>query len=429
MNYIQNLLTFPRIELSANKAGLEKFLALWTNTFQPWFFFCWIHSASAAQISSKSPKPPHQQGLSTQRARLAHAWCVAHRGQRSISPAQGPEQGLKGCQPWCPYRHSFALPICSAALLRFGSQRESLCMRSPILAAAFPPTSADWGIPWSTAPLVRLPPLRPHSPLSSGVWWGAGWGRSFLCRARRRCTGSCRCRPSSTAGSGWSHSWRTPGFRTGLPAALGGRSRGERRWGTAAGDMEPHGALPRARRAGIRAPGPGRASERGRSALGSAIPRQWSRPCGDFLSFFFFCFNYPFFKSSLMAADSLPAPAKPLLYKPERSRSSPGQGGGHRSNGAATPGSPALTSGFDPSEIGLKRRGVRGKGWNPRRGAQRVEKGCVWLCRGAGEVGACQNSPLPKPTLGTRRGGFPKDSPGVEAGQGVYTPTLILNAR
>lgn len=151
-----------------------------------------------------------------------------------------------------------------------------------------------------------------------------------------------------------------PAFGQVFQQLWGGRSRGERRWGTAAGDMEPHGALPRARRAGIRAPG-GQASR-------AVQPSEVQFPGSDrgrvviFFLFSFFCFNSPFLKSSLMAADSLPAPAKPLLYKPERSRSSPGQGGGHWSNGAATPGSPALTSGFDPSEIGLRRLGVRGKG-------------------------------------------------------------------
>lgn len=85
-----------------------------------------------------------------------------------------------------------------------------------------------------------------------------------------------------------------PAFGQVFQQLWGGRSRGERRWGTAAGDMEPHGALPRARRAGIRAPG-GQAS-------GAVQPSEVQFPGSDrsrvviFFLFSFFCFNSPFFK-------------------------------------------------------------------------------------------------------------------------------------
>lgn len=77
-----------------------------------------------------------------------------------------------------------------------------------------------------------------HSPRASAAWWGAGWGRSSCCRARRRCTGSGRCRPAATAASGWSRSSRTRGSRTGPPAGLR-RQRGER-----AGEAAPDPSFP-----------------------------------------------------------------------------------------------------------------------------------------------------------------------------------------
>lgn len=59
------------------------------------------------------------------------------------------------------------------------------------------------------------------SPLSSGAWWGAYSGRSSWCTVHRRCTNSCRCRPFSIRGSGWSRNWHIPDFRTDRPGGLG----------------------------------------------------------------------------------------------------------------------------------------------------------------------------------------------------------------
>ena len=134
--------------------------------------FCWKHPTRTARISSKLPMPLTDRGPSTQKARQAVPGVGLTRGRERFVQ--------RGARRWArsssqraasPLARSMTALACEPGQephfgsSTWGDHRANTALPHP----RFPLARAGWGSLWTQLLLPPPPPLRPHSPLSSGA--------------------------------------------------------------------------------------------------------------------------------------------------------------------------------------------------------------------------------------------------------------------